>query len=69
MEQQTQLTADARIGALLGTDTWAELLACLPDKFFSLEKDAQDLAFQAMLKAVVRGEKRPDVLAGMVEVY
>ena len=68
MEQQTQ-TADVRLGALLDTDTWAELLACLPDKFFSLEKAAQDLAFQAMLKAVVRGEKRPDVLAGMVEVY
>lgn len=67
---QAQLVHSKQIANLLGVDLWQELLSCLPDAFFYLEPAAQEIAWREILKAIVNtGERNPERLANMVEVF
>ncbi len=65
MSTNAQINKDtvAQVGAMIGFENMADLLAELPDEFYYLTAAAQSAAWKVILAAVNHGEYRPQVLA------
>lgn len=53
--------------SLGGSDVFAELLSCMPDRFFSLPSDAQDEVWKAIQASINRGERDCEKLAALAK--